>query len=249
MRRKRSITAIKRRLRDRVRNNTPTRAQRCALALDAVERFAGGASVSFLDAGTGDGMLAIAAARRHRDWRITAADVSASALQHARQRAADRGLTEIDFVEHDLTLPFDSGPFDCVVALECLSEIEDDAAAIGSLSAALRPGGLFVLNVPDESWAPVLRSSPRTWRHQVRHGYSPEAISSRLRAERLEPERVRTTMRGTVTLAQELRDRWKDGRLWRLALAYPALASATQLERLGLTWGPGRAIFITARRV
>jgi hypothetical protein len=56
-------------------------------------------------------------------------------------------------------------------------------------------------------------------------------------------------MRGTVTFAQELRDRWKDGRLWRLALAYPALASASRLERLGFTWGPGRALFITARRV
>ena len=223
--------------------------QRCALALEAVERFAGGGPVSLLDAGTGDGMLAIAAARRHPDWRITAADVSASALEHARQRAADLGVSKIDFVEHDVTLPFDSGPFDCVVALECLSEIEDDTAALGSLSAALRPGGLFVLNVPDEAWAPVLRSSPRTWRYEVRHGYSWEALSRRLRAERLEPEHVRTTTRGTVTLAQELRDRWKDRRTWRLVLAYPALSSASTLERLGLTWGPSRAIFITARRV
>lgn len=249
MRRERSIRAIKRRLRDRVRNHTPTRMQRCALAIEALERFAGGRSVSLLDAGTGDGMLAIAAARRHPDWRITAADVSASALQRARKRAADLGVAQIEFVEHDITLPFESGPFDCVVALECLSEIEDDAAAIGSLSAVLRPGGLFVLNVPDESWAPVLRSSPSTWRHEVRHGYSPEALSRRLRAERLAPEHVRATTRGTVTLAQELRDRWKDGRIWRLALAYPALACASTLERLGLTWGPGRAIFITARRV
>lgn len=249
MGRERAIRRVERRLRYRVRNATPTRMLRCTLALQAIERFARGAPVSLLDAGTGDGMLAIAAARRHPNWRITAADVSASALQHARQRATDLGVAEIDFVEHDLTLPFDTEPFDCVVALECLSEIEDDTAAISSLSAALRQGGLFVLNVPHESWTPVLRSSPRTWRYEVRHGYSAAALSARLRAESLEPEDVRTTMRGTVTLAQELRDRWKDGRIWRLALAYPALASASKLERVGLTWGSSRALFITARRV
>lgn len=243
-----ALGTVERRLRHRVRNVTPTRMLRCALALAAVERFAGDETISVLDAGTGDGIFAIAAARAHPSWRITAADVSASALERARRQAEDLDATTIDFVEHDLTQPLDSAQFDCVVALECLGEIEDDGAAIRAFSGALRSGGLLVLHVPEESWTPVLRSSEHTWRYEARHGYSPAALSSQLRAEDLEPETVRATTRGTVMLAQELRDRWKDGRSWRLALAYPALASASRLERLGLTWGPARALFVTARR-
>jgi SAM-dependent methyltransferase len=242
-----ALGTVERRLRHRVRNVTPTRMLRCSLALAAVERFASERPISLLDAGTGDGIFAIAAARAHPSWRITAADVSPSALERARGRAADLDVA-IEFVEHDLTQPLDSARFDCVVALECLSEIEDDSAAIRAFSTSLRPGGLLVLHVPEESWAPVLRSSERTWRYEARHGYSPAALSSQLRAEGLEPDTVRPTTRGTVMLAQELRDRWKDGRSWRLALAYPALASASRLERLGLTWGSARALFVTARR-
>ena len=248
MQRDGALGTVERRLRHRVRNVTPTRMLRCSLALAAVERFAAGKPISLLDAGTGDGIFAIAAARAHPSWRITAADVSPSALERARGRAADLDVGTVEFVERDLTQPLDSAQFDCVVALECLSEIEDDSAAIRAFSTSLRPGGLLVLHVPEESWEPVLRSSERTWRFEARHGYSPTGLTSQLRAAGLEPDLVRPTTRGTVMLAQEVRDRLKDGRSWRLALAYPALASASRLERLGLTWGSARALFVTARR-
>ena len=172
-----TLGTVERRLRHRVRNVTPTRMLRCSLALAAVERFAGERPITLLDAGTGDGIFAIAAARAHPNWRITAADVSPSALERARRRAADLEVTTIEFVEQDLTQPLDSAQFDCVVALECLSEIEDDSAAIRAFSTSLRPGGLLVLHVPEESWEPC--SGPANARGATRRGTATRRRASR----------------------------------------------------------------------
>ena len=76
--------------------------------------------------------------------------------------------------------------FDVVMALECLSEIPDDRAALGSMSAALAPEGLFVVQVPDAEWKPVLKGSPTTWREEVRHGYRPAALEAALAEAGLE---------------------------------------------------------------
>ena len=148
----------------------------------------------------------------------------------------------------NITQPRPETAFDAVLAIECLSEIEDDEGALSALAGALVRGGLLVVHVPERGWRPILRGSAATWRHEVRHGYSADEITAALRRAGLVAVDVRPTMRGTVALAQEIRDRIKARRLAVRALAFPAMAAATRLERLGATRGPHHALIATGRR-
>jgi ribosomal protein L11 methyltransferase len=65
------------------------------LCLAAIEQhFAGG---SFLDVGTGTGILAIAAAKMFPDARIDACDTDSQAIEIARQNAEANGVENIEF--------------------------------------------------------------------------------------------------------------------------------------------------------
>lgn len=62
------------------------------LCLKAIEKYFRGGS--FLDAGTGTGILAIAAARMFRDARIEACDVDVEAIAIAKENAGLNGVTD-----------------------------------------------------------------------------------------------------------------------------------------------------------
>jgi len=55
--------------------------------------------VSALDLGTGSGAIALAVASERPHWQVTAVDVSAQALQVARDNAARAGLQRVSFVQ------------------------------------------------------------------------------------------------------------------------------------------------------
>ena len=152
------------------------------------------------------------------------------------------------FQQLDLTRPLPEPGYDAVVAMECLEEIDDDEIAVAILVDALRPDGLFLVHVPERDWRPVLPGSDRRWKDEVRHGYSSEELVALLERNGLDVLRVVPTTRGTVRLAQEIRDRIKTARLAVRALAYPPLTTALWLEHLGLTWGPARALYAEARK-
>jgi len=236
------------RLEEAIALEAPSRRLRLALADEAVTRFAAGRPIRLLDAGSGDGLPALELAERHPDWEIVGMDLSPRLLDGARRRAANRGLANVAFHEADLTkaLPLDG--FDVVIALECLTEIPDDRAALGSMAAALAPDGLFVVQVPDAEWKPVLRGSPATWREEVRHGYRPDELEAALAEAGLERIELTPTFRTTVAAAQEIRDRFKKRSLALRAAAFPAMAAAAGLERMGATYGPPNAFFALARR-
>jgi 2-polyprenyl-3-methyl-5-hydroxy-6-metoxy-1,4-benzoquinol methylase len=67
--------------------------------VDAVSGLAPGTA---LDAGCGAGAEAIWLASQ--DWQVTAADISADALDRARRRAVASGMTSVDWVEADLSV-------------------------------------------------------------------------------------------------------------------------------------------------
>jgi hypothetical protein len=135
-----------------------------------------------------------------------------------------------------------------VLALECLSEIPDDGAALAALAAALRPGGLLVAHVPLADWQPVLRGSAGRWRHEVRHGYDLDDLARRMGDVGLDVQEVRLTQRDMVTAAQELRDRWKSAPAAVRAALFPVMAAAAILDTAGVTWGPPRGALLAARR-
>lgn len=104
--------------------------------VDAVRTFAAGRPLSVVDVGTGSGAIAIALARSEPALRIIATDVSAEALEVARDNAAANGVTaRITFLQGDLLAPV-TGPVDCVAANlpylrdDALDDLSGDRAAL-----------------------------------------------------------------------------------------------------------------------
>jgi SAM-dependent methyltransferase len=241
-------SAIADALEERLALMAPARRLRLALGDEVVSAYAGGRPLRLLDAGTGDGLLALALAKRHPEWTVLGVDLREDMLAGARERARARGLDNVSFERADLTQALDRSGFDVVLALECLSEIPDDQQALRVMAAALAPGGLFATHVPESSWRPVLPGSSSTWREQVRQGYSADEIAAAVRGAGLEQVEVRPTYRTTATVAQEMRDRIKDSGLAIRAAAFPALAAAVRLERWGITGGRANALLALGRR-
>jgi SAM-dependent methyltransferase len=241
------LAAIRGGLEERLALMAPSRRLRLALAENAVSSFAGDGALRVLDAGCGDGLLSLSLAKRHPRWQILGVDFSDDLLSAARSRAEGRALENVAFRQADLTQPLPESDFDVVMAIECLTEIPQDGQAVRAMAAALRPGGLFVVQVPDQRWKPILPGSPGAWRNEVRHGYTAEALDAMLAEAGLERIDVRPTFRATAAVAQEIRDRVKASRLAvRLAL-FPLLAAAVRLERWGITWGAAKALLATGR--
>jgi len=226
----------------------PARRLRFELVLEIVDRIGAERPLRVLDAGAGEGLLALTLARRHRNWQIVAADADDAMLDRGRHRKASESLPNVDFVRADVTDDLGSEEFDVVLAIECLSEIPDDDAALGAMARALRPGGRFIAHVPRRDWMPVLPGSPRTWRLEVRHGYDAEELVAKLKRAGLAVTWIKPTARSTVLVGQEIADRIKDASLRVRVAALPVTTGAVRLERWGLTWGPGRALLVDARR-
>ena len=103
-----------------------------------------------LDLGTGDGVVAIAAARS--GFHVTAIDIAPSALGAARARADRAGIRSIVLMLDDITAPRLDGSFDVAVDRGLLHVLSPDqragyAAAVAGLVA---PGGdlLVVAHAP-----------------------------------------------------------------------------------------------------
>jgi trans-aconitate methyltransferase len=226
----------------------PARRLRLALADRTLSRCSEGRPIRLLDAGCGDGLLSMALARRHPAWTLVGVDRHEGILSGARARAEGKGLGNLSFQAADLLQPLPVSGFDAVAALECLSEIPDDAGALRTMAAALAPDGLLAVQVPDREWRPVLPGSADTWREQVRQGYGREDLAALLRDAGLEAVEMVGTYRSLAAAAQEIRDRVKGAPLPVRLFAFPFLAAAVRLEDLGITWGPPNAIFATARK-
>jgi len=87
------------------------------LVLESVRRIQSMVEPRVLDIGTGSGCIAIALAKQHKTARVTAIDVSSSAITIATGNAARHGVADrITFAEGDLFTPVAGQTFDLIVS-------------------------------------------------------------------------------------------------------------------------------------
>ncbi len=98
-----------------------------------------------LDLGCGEGGDSVHLARL--GWRVTAVDVSPTALSRAREMADSAGVSSLVTTErHDLASSFPSGSFDLVVAMFFQSPLELPRERVLHRAAdSLAPGGHLVV--------------------------------------------------------------------------------------------------------
>ncbi|NUT38231.1 MAG: class I SAM-dependent methyltransferase [Hamadaea sp.] len=95
-----------------------------------------------LDAGCGEGADAIWLARA--GWKVAAVDISPTALDRARHRAAEEGVT-VEWIEADLTTwTPERAAFDLVVS-SYAHPAGPFTALLRTLAAAVKPGGMLVV--------------------------------------------------------------------------------------------------------
>jgi 2-polyprenyl-3-methyl-5-hydroxy-6-metoxy-1,4-benzoquinol methylase len=109
-----------------------------------VLRLARGAT---LDYGAGNGEIMLELARRGH--RAIYYDVEGVTMRFARQRAANQGLAIEFFHTKDALAQYASANgFDTVFSFDVLEHLSDLPGELSFLSSLLKPGGLFVFDVP-----------------------------------------------------------------------------------------------------
>jgi SAM-dependent methyltransferase len=111
-----------------------------------------------LDIGCGDGRLTELLPAE----RVTAADVSATALERARARLPEARMVEL---EPDAALPLEDWAFDLVLCAETLEHVRDVQLLLSEARRVLRPGGTLALTTPAHGRATALVALLRGWGH------------------------------------------------------------------------------------
>lgn len=132
--------------RDRPSNGIPN-----AVLASAATPLAAGRALD-LGCALGDDAIWLAA----RGWRVTAVDVSATALQRASARAIELGVSaQIEFQRHDLAFTFPEGTYDLISAVHLESPVDFQRDhVLRRATQAVAPGGLLLV---------VTHGSVRPW--------------------------------------------------------------------------------------
>ena len=110
--------------------------------------IAGTRPVRVLDAGSGEGGVAMAVAARHPSVRVEGVEVAAANVELARRlnRFANAGFRESLAEEVDRLFP--AGSFDLAYSFAVLEHVRDVEGTIRAITTVLRPGGRFCFVVP-----------------------------------------------------------------------------------------------------
>ncbi len=103
-----------------------------------------------LDVGTGIGDVAFMVAERvGPQGTVTGVDLNPAMIDFARQRAQATGITNVAFLQGDVSQMALDDQFDAVVGRLILVYIQDRAALLRRLSQQLRPGGMVAFQELD----------------------------------------------------------------------------------------------------
>ncbi|MFB3813049.1 MAG: class I SAM-dependent methyltransferase [Terriglobales bacterium] len=120
-------------------------------AIVAAAQVAPGMDVLDVACGTGEPAISLAAAMNGAGS-VIGIDISPSPLEIAKERAAERGLTNVKFQQADAQqLPFAEGSFDRVTCRLGVMFFGDTQRAFAEMRRVLRPGGRIALL----AWGPM----------------------------------------------------------------------------------------------
>ena len=100
------------------------------------------AGIDVLDAGCGSGQALMALAARYPNSRFTGYDFSADAIANARGGAVPANAR---FEVRDMSGFDERGRYDLITTFDAVHDQKDPQALIASLHAALRPGGIYLM--------------------------------------------------------------------------------------------------------
>ena len=102
---------------------------------------------NLLDVCTGTGVVALTAAEKLSQGKVTGIDLSSGMLQQASNKAATIGLSNAQFEQMDLEhLTFPQGSFDVATSSFGLFFLEDMTTALSNIASTVRPGGKVAIS-------------------------------------------------------------------------------------------------------
>lgn len=113
------------------------------------------AGIDVLDLGCGRGMALTRLAEHFPNSRFVGYDLSLEALDFARQRVAEKGLTNIRFEVKDVTAWNEAAAFDWIMALDAIHDQAHPDTVLANIRRALKPGGRFLMQDIDASSEPT----------------------------------------------------------------------------------------------
>ena len=100
-----------------------------------------------LDIGCGPGDITFEIARQTKE--VYATDISEGMIGAAKQKAIDKNITNIEFIQTDLfEMKFQSGSFDVITAFNVLQYINVKQNPYDKIYELLKPHGLFISSTP-----------------------------------------------------------------------------------------------------
>ncbi len=178
-----------------------------------------------LDAGTGFGQYAYFVARAFPYSETVAVDIKADYLKQARQFFDSSSVgRRVTFVLDDLTRLATAGPFDCILAVDVLEHIRDDASVLDSFANVLIPGGVVIISTPSDQGGSDsnIEGAGGFIGEHVRAGYGRSDLERKLRQAGLTVEQSCYTYGPPGSLA------------WRLLIKIPMRALDTSPASLVL---------------
>jgi len=207
----------------------------------------------FLEIGCGTGFVLSGIHQAFPEADLVGSEIFSAGLPFAAARVPSATFYQMD-ARH---IPF-RDEFDAIGAFDVLEHIEDDVAVIDEVGRALRPGGRFVISVPQH---PALWSPQDDLAYHVRR-YTAAGLRRKLEAAGFEIDRMTSfvSLLLPVMLASRMRLRFRaqDGphdaieELRLSPIANAISGSVMRLEialtRRGVSWPAGGSLLVVARK-
>jgi ubiquinone/menaquinone biosynthesis C-methylase UbiE len=112
---------------------------------------------NLLDVCTGTGAVALTAAEKLTEGKVTGIDLSSGMLQQAKNKATERNLRNTNFEQMDLEhLEFEAGTFDLATSSFGLFFLEDMTRGLNNIASTVRPGGkVAITSFAGEAFSPM----------------------------------------------------------------------------------------------